>query len=215
MAEALRALPVLELTSPPLRPDHGVIVTMVSEKARVLDVGCGEGHLLTLLQRERAVRARGFDLNQNAVNACVAKGITAVQGDADRDLSAFPDGAFDYVIFSKTIQMMRRPRQVLKQAARIGERIIVSFANYGQLGARLRFLQQGRVSRPRGISAHWAETDLIHPCSVRDFAELAADMHLRIERAVPLTRGHPGAPFAKSLWRANLFADEAVFVLTT
>jgi methionine biosynthesis protein MetW len=215
MAQAERALPVLELTAPPARPDHGVILTMVREKSRVLDVGCGEGHLLTLLQRERAIRGRGLDLNQNAVNVCVAKGLTAVQGDADQDLSAFPAAAFDYVIFSKTIQMMRRPRQVLKQAARIGERIIVSFANYGQLGARMRLLQQGRVSRPRGLNAHWAESDLIHPCSVRDFAELARDLHLNIERAVPLSRGHPGAPFAKSLWRANIFADEAVFVLST
>lgn len=215
MAQAQRALPILELASAPIRPDHSVILNMVREKARVLDVGCGEGQLLTLLQRERAVRARGVDVNQNAVNTCVAKGITAVQGDADKDLAAFPDRAFDYVIFSKTIQMMRRPRQVLKQAARIGERIIVSFANYGQFGARMRLLQQGRVARPRGISAHWAESDLIHPCSVRDFAELARDLHLHVERAVPLTRGHPGAPFAKSLWRANLFADEAVFVLTT
>jgi methionine biosynthesis protein MetW len=215
MAQAERALPVLELTAPAARPDHAIILTMVREKARVLDVGCGEGHLLTLLQRERAVRARGLDLNQNAVNSCVAKGLTAVQGDADHDLDAFPASAFDYVILSKTIQMMRRPRQVLKQAARIGERVIVSFANYGQFGARMRFLQQGRVARPRGISAHWAESDLIHPCSVRDFAELARDLCLNIERAVPLTRGHPGAPFAKSLWRANLFADEAVFVLAT
>lgn len=215
MAQAERALPVLELSPPPARPDHDVIVTLVRQGARVLDVGCGEGRLLTLLQRERAVRARGLDLNQSAVNICVAKGLTAIQGDADVDLAAFPQGAFDYVIFSKTIQMTRRPRQVLKQAARIGENIIVSFANYGQLSARWRLLSQGRTARPHALAAHWAETDLIHPCSVRDFAELAADLHLHIERAVPLSRGHRGAPFAKSLWRANLFADEAVFLLSS
>lgn len=215
MGQAELAPPVLELAPAPPRPDHGVIVNMVRPGARVLDVGCGEGALLTLLQRERAIRARGMDLHQGNVNICVAKGLTAVQGDADRDLAPFPDAAFDYVIFSKTIQLMRRPRLVLKQAARIGERIIVSFPNYGQWRARTQFLSQGRVTRPRGLSAHWSETDNIHPCSVRDFAELVADMHIAVERAVPLSRGNPGAPFAKSLWRANLFADEAVFLLTT
>ncbi len=212
-ARAAAPLHLLELAPSPARPDHAVIATMVRRGASVLDIGCGDGALLNLLAREFGVRGRGFDLDQTNVNTCVVKGLTAVQGDAERDLADFPDAAFDTVILANTIQSLRRPAAVLKQAARIGARIIVSFANYGHWRARLGLLTRGRVSPPPGLSARWCETDNIHPCSVRDFAELAQGMHLAIERAIPLSLGHPGAPFATSRWRANWFADEAVFLL--
>src|SRR5262245_28052757 len=100
MGHAEHATPLFELAPAPVRGDHAVILNMVRHGARVLDVGCGEGALLTALQREQAVRGRGLDLNQASVNACVAKGLTALQGDADRDLGEFPDSSFDYVIFA-------------------------------------------------------------------------------------------------------------------
>lgn len=212
-AQAAAPLRLLELAPTLTRPDHAIIATMVRPGATVLDIGCGDGALLSLLAREHGVRGRGFDIDQANVNACVVKGLTAVQGDAERDLADFPDAAFDTIILANTIQSLRRPAAVLKQAARIGARIIVSFANYGHWRARLGSFTRGRVSAPPGLAARWCETDNIHPCSVRDFAELAQEMHLAIERAIPLSRGHPGAPFATSRWRANWFADEAVFLL--
>ena len=212
-AQTAASLQLLELAPAPARPDHAIIAAMVRQGARVLDIGCGDGALLCLLARERGVRGRGLDLSQANINACVAKGLAAVQGDAERELADFPDAGFDIVILAQTIQSLRRPRAVLKQAARIGARIVVSFANYGHWRARLGLLTQGRVTPPPGLTARWCEADNIHPCSIRDFAELARDMRLGVERAIPLSRGHPGAPFASSRWRANWFADEAVFLL--
>jgi methionine biosynthesis protein MetW len=195
------------------RSDHAVIASMVAQGAKVLDVGCGDGALLQVLARERGAKARGMELSQAGVNACVAKGLSVVQGDADRDLSDYPDDSFDYVILSKTIQAVRHPRSVLKQLARVGERVIVSFPNFGHWRVRLQLLTTGRMPVTASLPAGWCDTENLHLCTVRDFAELIRDVRLSLERAVPITRGAPGAPFANTLWRANWFAEEAVFLL--
>jgi methionine biosynthesis protein MetW len=194
----------LELTNAQPRGDHGVIARMVSEGARVLDVGCGDGALMQMLARDCGARVRGLEIDPNKAHRCVVRGLSVVQGDAERDLGEFPSGAFQYVIFSRTLQDLRRPQAALKQAARIGEQVIVSITNAGRWDKRLQLLSNGRL----GVS------DQLHRYTVRDFADLCREMRLSIERAIPLSRGHPGAPFAKTIWRANWFCEEAVFLLT-
>ena len=195
------------------RADYEVIAQMVREGAKVLDVGCGDGALLHTLVRERGVRGRGMELSQAGVNSCVSKGLAVVQGDADRDLRDYPNDAFDYVILSKTIQAVRQPRAVLKELARIGQRIIVSFPNFGHWRVRLQLATQGRMPNTSSLPTRWCDTENLHLCTVRDFAELARDLNLTIERAVPISAGVSGAPFATTLWHANWFAEEAVFLL--
>ncbi len=195
------------------RTDHEVIAAMVRDGAKVLDVGCGDGALLRLLARECGTKGRGMELSQAGVNSCVAKGLAVVQGDADRDLKDYPDNSFDYVILSKTIQAVRRPRLVLKELARIGERVIVSFPNFGHWRVRYQLATRGRMPITQSLPSRWCDTENLHLCTVRDFAELARDLHLAIERAVPISGGQAGAPFATTLWRANWFAEEAVFLL--
>ena len=194
----------LELTSAEPRGDHMVISRMVSNGARVLDIGCGDGALMQLLVRERGARVRGLEMDPNKAHRCVVRGMSVVQSDAERDLNEFPSGAFDYVIFSRTLQQLRRPQAALKQAARIGERVIVSITNAGRWDKRLQLLSKGRLG----------ESEHLHRYTVRDFADLAREMRLGIERAVPLSHGHAGAPFAKTIWRANWFCEDAVFLLT-
>ena len=175
------------------------------ERAKVLDLGSGDGALISLLAEERCAIARGIEIDQAKAYACVRRGLSVVQGDCEADLEEIPSGAFDYVVFSRTLENLRRPHAALKQAARIGERVIVSIENAGHWRSRLRLLTQGRFAR--------AHQDIAHVFTVRDFAEQARAMRLTIERATPLSRGHAGAPFAKSLWRANWLAEEAVFLL--
>lgn len=195
----------LELTSAEPRADHLVISQMVSDGARVLDVGCGDGALLQLLKRERNAQVRGIEMDANKAHRCVVRGMSVVQGDAERDLGEFPSAAFDYVVFSRTLQHFRRPQAALKQAGRIGQQVIVSITNAGRWDKRFDMLTKGRL----GASEH------LQRYTVRDFAELAREMHFNIGRAVPLSNGHAGAPFAKTIWRANWFAEEAVFLLAS
>jgi methionine biosynthesis protein MetW len=190
----------LTLSTPAVkRADYDVIVDMVRPGAKVLDVGCGDGALLQRLAREKQAIGRGMELSQAGVNACVAKGLAVVQGDADEDLAFFPDRGFDYVVLSKTIQAVRQPAAVLRELARIGDRVIVSTPNFGHWRVRAGLAFQGRMPVTPTLPARWDETENIHLCTLRDFADLIA--------------GQPAAPFARSLWRANWFAEEAVFLL--
>ncbi|MGQ0531279.1 MAG: methionine biosynthesis protein MetW [Caulobacteraceae bacterium] len=194
----------LDLTRAERRGDHEVIAQMIEDGARVLDVGCGDGALMQLLARECGARVRGLEIDPHKAHRCVVRGLSVVQGDAERDLSEFPSAAFDYVVFSRTLQELRRPEAALKQAARIGDHVIVSISNAGRWSARAQLLLKGRLER----------TEQLHRYTARDFAELAREMRLTVDRAVPLSRGHAGAPFAKTIWRANWFCEEAVFLLT-
>ena len=110
---------------------------MIEPGARVLDIGCGDGALLGLFARHKGVDGRGIELSQSGVNACVGHGLSVIQGDADRDLDAYPDGAFDVVVLSQTLQATRAPRRVLEALVRIGRRAIVSFPNFGFWRIRL------------------------------------------------------------------------------
>jgi methionine biosynthesis protein MetW len=197
-----------------LRRDLRLIAEMIEKQERVLDIGCGDGALLAYLAREKAVDARGIELSQSGVNACVRHGLSVIQGDADRDLAAFPEGAFDVVVLSQTLQATRQPRQVLEELLRIGKRAIVSFPNFGFWRIRLSLLFGGRMPVSELLHNPWYDTPNIHLCSIRDFVALCDELGARIERSVTLDRH--GQPFALdprgSL--ANLLAEQGVFVLS-
>src|ERR1700759_1456549 len=124
------------------RGDHLLVAQMVERGSKVLDVGCGEGDLLELLEA-RGIDGRGIELSREGVNRCVAKGLAVVQGDADTDLVNYPDDAFDYVILSQTLQATRQPKVVLENLLRIGRRAIVSFPNFGHWRIRRQVALRG------------------------------------------------------------------------
>src|SRR5262252_8820639 len=128
------------------RGDHLLVAEMVAPGSKVLDVGCGDGDLLQLLE-SRGIDGRGIELSREGVNRCVAKGLAVVQGDADTDLVNYPDDAFDYVILSQTLQATRQPREVLEHLLRIGRHAIVSFPNFGYWSIRLQIMFKGRMPR--------------------------------------------------------------------
>jgi methionine biosynthesis protein MetW len=196
-----------------LRSDLAAIADMIGERARVLDVGCGDGALLEHLQVTKKVDGRGLELSQVDVNACVARGLSVVQGDADTDLGDYPSGIFDVVILSDTIQSTRHPRTVLRHLLRIGKRTVVSLPNFGHWRVRMSLVIGGRMPRTSALDYSWDATPNIHLCTIADFVQLARDEGGEIELAVALREDGGTTPMRPDAWGPNLFAERAIFLL--
>ncbi|WP_066647615.1 MULTISPECIES: methionine biosynthesis protein MetW [Sphingomonas] len=191
-----------------LRPDLALIAANIAPGARVLDVGCGDGALLAALRDDRGVDARGLELDAANVAAAVARGLSVIQGDADRDLADFPDASFDYAILSQTLQTTRAPHLVLDQLLRIGARAFVSFPNFAHWRVRLALLTQGRMPVTRLLPERWYDTPNIHHVTIDDFRDLMRGAGIAVERAWFLSGDQQRGAMA-----ANLLAEHAVFLL--
>jgi methionine biosynthesis protein MetW len=197
----------------PLRRDLRLIADLVGPKARVLDVGCGDGALLGHLAREKRVDGRGIELSQAGVEECLSRGLAVVQGDAEKDLHLYPDGSFDYVILSQAVQAMRRPDDVVNEMLRIGRFGIVSFANYAHWRARWHLLR-GRMPRANRGAEPWYASPNIRPCTLDDFELLCAELGVVIERRLCLARNGEVSRLASRKWFDNLLSEQALFVLS-
>lgn len=195
------------------RIDLQIIAGMISPGSRVLDVGCGDGELLRLLSSTRDVDCRGIELSQQGVNACVAQGLSVVQGNADTDLVNYPTRGFDYVILSQTLQATRAPRKVLEEMVRIGRFAVVSFPNFGYWRVRLHVLRTGRMPVTGLLPHAWHDTPNIHLCAIDDFTRLADEMNLLVERFVTLDEEGKVNMLKRFPACANLFAAQALFLL--
>ncbi|MBP0614698.1 methionine biosynthesis protein MetW [Jiella mangrovi] len=196
-----------------IRVDLEVIADLVEPRSRVLDVGCGDGALLALLEQRGRVDGRGIELSQAGVNECVARGLSVIQGDADRDLVHYPDDAFDYVILSQTIQATRNPKVVLSELLRIGRRAVISFPNFGHWTIRYALGLRGRMPVTANLSHTWYETPNIHFCTIRDFVALAEELGASVETAFAINATGQKMGMKMPWWFWNLFGQQAVFVL--
>jgi methionine biosynthesis protein MetW len=196
-----------------VRVDHLLVADMVAPGSRVLDVGCGDGELLQLLE-QRGVDGRGIEISREGVNASVAKGLAVIQGDADTDLGDYPDDAFDYVVLTQTLQATRRPRDVLEHMLRIGRHAIVSFPNFGHWSIRLGLLFGGRMPRTKNLPDTWYDTQNIHFCTIKDFRDLCITAGVRMERAVAVNFWGKPLWLPAPWWFWNFFGEQAVFLLS-
>lgn len=196
-----------------LRIDLAKIAANVPPATRVLDVGCGDGALMAELRDGKGVDARGIEIDAEAVEQAVARGLSVVQGDANRDLADYPDKAFDVAILSQTLQTAERPHWLLDQLLRVGQEAFVSFPNFAYWRMRMALLTKGRMPVVRHLPVSWYETSNIHHLTIADFHQLADGMSVQIEDAWFFAGGTEIAGGAGP-FGANWRAEHAVFRLS-
>ncbi|HEV2363180.1 MAG TPA: methionine biosynthesis protein MetW [Caulobacteraceae bacterium] len=197
-----------------VREDLREITRLVPAGAKVIDVGCGEGELLELLERERGVDGRGLEISPQGVSACLARGLSVAQGDADHDLDYFPENAFDYAILSQTLPQVRSPRHVLTELLRVGRKAIVSAPNFGHWRVRLELLFHGRMPETAALPDPWWATANIHLCTLADLTRLCDELGLTIEACAALSTRAPARRIDPRSRLENWRAEAALFVLS-
>ena len=196
-----------------VRNDLQMISRMIRPGSRVLDIGSGDGTLIEHLFRTQGCDARGIELDMAEVTRAVAHGLPVMHGDADTDLAHYPDGLFDYVVLSRTLQAVERPREVLRQMLRIGTRALVSFPNFGHWRVRWQLLRSGRMPMTPTWNVPWHETPNIHPCTIQDFFDLCRQEGYAVEDWLAADDAGGRTPWRRFPSLANWFGEQALFLL--
>jgi methionine biosynthesis protein MetW len=194
------------------RIDYALIEELVPPGATVLDLACGDGELLERLIRDKGVTGSGVEIRQEAVEACIAKGLSVFHGDLDSGLADYLDASIDVVILSLSLQQLRRPRMIVREMVRVGKLGIVSFPNFAHWRVRGQLMLRGRMPVSGDLPYQWWDTPNIHLCTVNDFRELCRREELRIERELYLRS--IDAPPPAGLPRPNLTARLAIFAVS-
>lgn len=188
--------------------EYRVISDWISEGASVLDLGCGDGELIALLINEKEVRAQGIDISDKAIQHCIAQGLSVFQEDIDAGLSEYSDASFDYVILNQTFQQVKKPDFALREALRVGRKIIVGFPNFLYITARFQMFFNGRVPVTPSLPYDWYETPNLHFLSIADFTSYCKKRDIHIERSAFIKKNK------KIKFLPNLFAETGFFLLS-
>jgi methionine biosynthesis protein MetW len=194
------------MTASTVKIEYKIILDWVSKEASVLDLGCGDGELLALLVKEKQVHAQGIELSETAIQRCVAEGLSVFQQDIDTGLSEYADNSFDYVILNQTLQQVKKPDFALKEALRVGKRVIVGFPNFVHISARLQILK-GRVPVTKALPYEWYDTPNLHFLAIADFKDYCKKRNIHIENSAFIRKNGTVRLFP------NLFAEIGLFLL--
>ena len=169
-----------------MKQEFKIIADLVEKNTRVLDVGCGDGTLMEFLKNNKEINIRGIEISKNKVQKCISKGLTVIEGDAEKDLKQFPDHSFDYVILSQTLQAFLNPEKVISELLRVGKKAIVTIPNFGYWKVRLHLLIRGTMPITRTLPDEWYNTPNIHMCTIKDFFNFCKNKDISLYKSIAL-----------------------------
>jgi len=196
-----------------MKQEFKIIADLVEKNTRVLDVGCGDGALMEFLKNNKKIDIRGIEISKNNVQKCVRKGLTVIEGDAEKDLIQFPDKSFDFVILSQTLQAFLNPEIVINELLRVGEKAIVTIPNFGFWKVRLHLLIKGTMPVTKNLPDEWYNTPNLHMCTIKDFVNFCNNRKIKLDKSLAFHNEKTSLIRNNNLNIKNLSAELGIFLI--
>ena len=196
-----------------MKLEFKIISNLINKNTRVLDVGCGDGTLMEYLKNSRKIDIRGIEISKNNVQKCLSKGLTVIEGDAEKDLLQFPDGSFDFVILSQTLQAFLTPEIVIKELLRVGKKAVVTIPNFGFWKVRLHLLLKGTMPITKNLPDEWYNTPNLHMCTLKDFYNFCENRNIKLDQSIALKNEKISTINKLNLNIKNLSAELGIFLI--
>ena len=196
-----------------MKKEFKIISDLIKDNTRVLDVGCDDGTLMKFLEENKNVDARGFEISKTKVQNCIGKGLSVIEGDAEKDLQQFPNFSFDYVVLSQTLQAFYNPEKVIDDLLRISKKAIVTIPNFGFWKIRLHLLTKGTMPITKNLPDEWYNTPNLHMCSIKDFFEFCSKKNIKIVSSLALNGEKTSSINTTSLNLKNLLSELGIFLI--
>ena len=196
-----------------MKKEFKIISDLILKNSRVLDVGCGDGELMSFLYKNITKDVRGIEISKQNVQKCISKGLIVIEGDAEKDLIQFPDSSFDIVILGQTLQAFLNPEKVLNELLRVGKKAIVTIPNFGHWKVRLNLLFKGTMPVTKSLPHQWHNTPNLHMCTIKDFSNFCDDKKIKFIKSLALN-GEKLLNISKAnLGKRNLFSEIGIFLI--
>ena len=196
-----------------MKNEFKVIADLIEKNTRVLDVGCADGTLMKFLKDNKNIDIRGLELSKEKVQECISKGLTVIEGNAEKDLKQFPEKSFDYVVLSQTLQAFLNPELVIDELLKVGRKAIVTIPNFGYWKVRLHLLTKGTMPITKTLPEEWYNTPNLHMCTIKDFVYFVKSRDIKIFKSLALNDQNVSLINNKNLGIKNLFADLGIFLI--
>ena len=196
-----------------MKQEFKIISDLIEKNTRVLDVGCGDGILMEYLKYNKEIDIRGIEISKDNVQKCLSKGLTVIEGDAEKDLLQFPDRSFDFVILSQTLQAFLNPEIVIKELLRVGKKAIVTIPNFGFWKVRLHLLIKGTMPITKNLPDEWYNTPNLHMCTIKDFYNFCENRRIKLDNSLALHNEKISSINKLNLNIKNLSAELGIFLI--
>tara|TARA_B100000214_G_scaffold94753_1_gene65650 strand:- start:1093 stop:1689 length:597 start_codon:yes stop_codon:yes gene_type:complete len=196
-----------------MKKEFRIIADLVEKNSRVLDVGCGDGELMNFILKNISHDIRGIEISKTNVQKCISKGLTVIEGDAEKDLFQFPDSSFEFVVLSQTLQAFLNPEKVLDELLRVGKKAIVTIPNFGHWKVRLNLLFKGTMPITETLPHKWYNTPNLHMCTIKDFYNFCDIKKIKFIRSLALNKEKVLSISRNNLDIRNFFSDLGIFLI--
>jgi len=196
-----------------MKKEFKIISELIENNTRVLDVGCGDGTLMKYLKDEKHVDTRGLEISKKNVQDCTSKGLSVIEGNAEKDLHQFPNLSFDYVILSQTLQAFYNPEKVINDLLKVANKAIVTIPNFGHWKVRIHLLLKGTMPITETLPNEWYSTPNLHMCTIKDFFNFCSKKKIELYKSIALNGEKTSKINSGNINIKNLSSELGIFLI--